>query len=241
MGAQIQIRQLLEIFSTTLLVVLRSESSLKKTGVLNNITWHVSGTSGSDYGFTVDVYLVKETPDGTVGEGTLIKSGYDPAFSTGDQTIDVKNTSVEKGTDYTVEFVTSGSDNDGSGDYLSLSLDDSASSAWFGTSDGGASNYYGDATFGISATNPSSAEYISANHSVSDAEEAAINITESSNVSADLTAEYYDGNAWQTGETTTVTSTGNHTLALPAVSSSKWRVQVDVTKNESQSKIHTSR
>lgn len=82
------------------------------------------------------------------------------------------------------------------------------------------------------ASSISSAVYVSAPHSISNAEQAAINITELSNVSVDLDVEYYDGSSWQTGETATISSTGNHTLTLPSVSSDQWRVRVDVSKTD---------
>lgn len=74
-----------------------------------------------------------------------------------------------------------------------------------------------------------SAQYISANHSASNAQQAAINISDASNVSVDLAAEYHDGSAWQSGATTTVSTAENHTLSLPDVSSSTWRVKADVS------------
>lgn len=80
---------------------------------------------------------------------------------------------------------------------------------------------------------PESGEYKSANHSVSNAEEAAINITGATNVSATLNVEYWDGNSWVSGNKTTVTTTGNHTLTLPDVSSGKWRLNATVKKDGS--------
>lgn len=83
----------------------------------------------------------------------------------------------------------------------------------------------------IAADNPSdSARYISANLSVSNAQQAAINLSEVSNVSSTLRIEYYDGSAWQVGNKTTVSAAGNHTLSLPAVQSDTWRVNVSAEK-----------
>ncbi|WP_435360396.1 MerC domain-containing protein [Haloarchaeobius sp. DFWS5] len=72
--------------------------------------------------------------------------------------------------------------------------------------------------------------YLSPEHSVENAEQADINISDVSNVSADLSVEYHDGSSWQTGASTTVGSAGNYSLSLPDVSSSRWRVRVDVSK-----------
>lgn len=80
---------------------------------------------------------------------------------------------------------------------------------------------------------PSQALYLSANHSVSNAQKTRINVTETSNISADLTAEYYDGSSWVDAASTTVTNAGIHNLSLPSVSSSTWRVRVHVDKTGS--------
>jgi len=86
----------------------------------------------------------------------------------------------------------------------------------------------------VEARNPAtSGTYVSQNHSVDNAEEAAINITEASNVSVDITVEYYDGSSWVTANETAVTTAANHTLALPNTASSTWRVSTDVSSTGS--------
>lgn len=80
---------------------------------------------------------------------------------------------------------------------------------------------------------PESAQYVSTNHSVSNAEEAAVNVTAASNTSATLRVEYWDGSAWTTGNKTTVTTAANHTISLPSVDSSTWRLNVSVDKTGS--------
>lgn len=74
------------------------------------------------------------------------------------------------------------------------------------------------------------ATYISQNHSVSNAQKAAINITQLDNTSATLRAEYWDGSSWVKANQTDVTTAANHTLLLPDVGSSKWRVNVTYSK-----------
>lgn len=78
-----------------------------------------------------------------------------------------------------------------------------------------------------------SGSYVSQNHSVSNAKQAAINVTAASNVSATLNIEYWDGSKWVSANKTTVTTAANHTLQLPSVSSSTWRANITVDKNGS--------
>lgn len=82
----------------------------------------------------------------------------------------------------------------------------------------------------IESTHPNTGQYISANHSVSNAASASINVTQLSNATATLTAEYYDGNAWQSGGQMAVTSPANHTISLADVDSSTWRLNATVEK-----------
>ena len=58
----------------------------------------------------VDVYVVEEAPDGTVGEGTLVKSSWDPPATQGDTTITFDTPVSTNGGTVTVEFVTTSGD-----------------------------------------------------------------------------------------------------------------------------------
>jgi hypothetical protein len=69
------------------------------------------------------------------------------------------------------------------------------------------------------------AKYVSQNHSVSNPKEAAINITQLSNVSVEGTVRTDGGTVLNQ---TTLTSTGNHTLALSSTSSEKLETVLDV-------------
>ncbi len=73
--------------------------------------------------------------------------------------------------------------------------------------------------------------YLSANHSVDEAEQFSVNITALSNATVTLSAEYWTGSDWQTANSTTVSNTGNHTTAVPTVSSSTWRVRAAYSKS----------
>lgn len=68
--------------------------------------------------------------------------------------------------------------------------------------------------------------YVSAAHDVSGAEQAAINITQASNVSIDAEVRTDGGTTIGSG---TITSTGNHTISLSDTSSSQLETVLDVT------------
>lgn len=113
------------------------------TGKFENITVIKESTIGSDYGFTVDIYLVQENPDGVFGEGKKI-GNWDPAFSSGSETIELSDEyNVSKGTNYTVEFVTTSTDNDGTKDTIYFGHDDSGPSGWIVTKEGPDPDGYG--------------------------------------------------------------------------------------------------
>ncbi|MFB6179570.1 MAG: hypothetical protein ABEI77_07605 [Halorientalis sp.] len=96
---------------------------------IESIDVHVDSVTGSSFGSTIDVYIVQETPDGTLGEGTHVAS-WNPSWSSGLKTINISNYPVEAGKNYTVEFKTT-SNNDGTVQSMSISLDTSASSTWY--------------------------------------------------------------------------------------------------------------
>jgi hypothetical protein len=85
--------------------------------------------------------------------------------------------------------------------------------------------YWDDVTYVQGDGAPSSGTYSSPLHNVSHAEEAAINITQASNVSIDATVQT-DGGA--TLATDTFSSTGNHTLNLSETSSSELETVLDI-------------
>jgi hypothetical protein len=208
------------------------------SGAITNLTVNKATTFGSDYGFVVDIYLVRGQTNQQTGEGTLVRSGWDPSFTSGTETIDLDtNVTVAAGETYTLEFVTQSTDNDGSKDNLYLEYDDSASSTHVALLDGGwqTFDYYGDVVMGLDPSEPATASYTSANHSVSDATSARVNITTAANVSVDVIAEYWTGSAWQTGNSTTVGSSGVYELSLPSTSSTTWRIRTNVTSQSGTS------
>jgi hypothetical protein len=122
-----------------------------KTGRLSQVEVNTNPVSGSDYGASVDVYLVQEGTDSTYGEGTQIAT-WDPDWTSGYQTISIDSPpTVEQGTTYTLEFVTTSSDGDGSGDFINIVRDDSASAEWMTNNAFGGSSVqsYGDTRLSI--------------------------------------------------------------------------------------------
>jgi hypothetical protein len=92
------------------------------------------GASGSDYGFSVDIRIASGGADTSYGEGTLVKSGWSPDFSSGRQTINLDTTyDVTPGNTYEIEFITQSKDSDGTDDFLQIDTDDSASTTWLET------------------------------------------------------------------------------------------------------------
>jgi len=104
-----------------------------QSGPVKSLTVDILETSGSDYGASVDIYIVQEKPDSTFNEGTLVKSDWNPDWQTGEQSITLDSSyKVEEGKSYTVEFVTTNSDGDGTEDGLHLNTAfDSYGSPWF--------------------------------------------------------------------------------------------------------------
>lgn len=197
-------------------------------GDVEQITVSIGGVQGSDYDSSVDIYAVQESePDGTVGEGTLIKSGWNPDWQTGEQTITLDSSfSVQDGESWIIEFDTTSSDNDGTIDSLEINMDDSFTSPWWSNSAGTTVNEGGDMTL-TSTQNAASARYVSPPHNVTDPEEAAINITQATNVSIDATVQTSGGTVLNQ---TTLSGTGNHTLSLASTSSDQLETVLDITK-----------
>jgi len=104
-----------------------------ESGTLTEISLPIDDYEGSDYGATVDVYLVPETPDANYGEGTQVAT-WDPDWQTGEQTITLSNPQqVTAGQDYTIELVTRSGDGDSTDDALKLyaAYDSEDGSTWF--------------------------------------------------------------------------------------------------------------
>jgi len=76
---------------------------------------------------------------------------------------------------------------------------------WWGQ---GGSTYYDE----LATLGGSSATYLSANHSISNAEEAAINIVTLRDGSATLGAEYYDGTSWPVVDAASASPSGGETV-----------------------------
>jgi len=128
-----------------------SELKIKpdKSGEVSSLTLNITRADGVDYDPNVDIYIVQESPDQVYGEGTLVKSGHNPSWTTGEKTITLDSTySVNADTSYTVEFVTNSAGGD-EYNYLGVASQDTASSAWYSNTEGGTSDSYADITYDI--------------------------------------------------------------------------------------------
>ncbi|WP_363464078.1 Ig-like domain-containing protein [Halogeometricum borinquense] len=74
----------------------------------------------------------------------------------------------------------------------------------------------------------STGQYVSANHSVSDPEKLAVDLS-LTNTNATVEAQFWDGSEWQVDNRSKVSTSANHTLTL-ASSSDTWRVNVTFTQ-----------
>jgi hypothetical protein len=206
------------------------------SGEMQNVTVNIASTKGSDYGFVVDVYVVPEKPDGTFGEGTLVRDNYDPAFATGPQTIEF-NTSitVEKGANYTVAFETQSGDGDSTSDWLTIGTDEDSglTGPWMETESGNTEAWPGDITAKLSHQ-PDSGRYLSPNHSVAQPVESWANLTLSNtSVTIEWQAWNSSGGQWQVVNSSQFSSTGNYTLDISGTGYDKWRVNVSFNKTDS--------
>lgn len=206
-------------------------------GTLNSLTLNISDVVGSDYGVLVDVYIIQETPDTTYGEGTKIKDNWDPSWTTGNQTIQLDSAvDVTADTNYTIEFVSDSSDGDGAYDVLEIASDDSLNN-WM-SSAGTLRDAGGDLYADISPGSGQTALYRSANYSVENSEQVAVNLTQVSSTSANITVEGWTGSSWTTlNKTTDITTAANHTLSWSAFSGTTVRVEVHAEKTGSDSTL----
>lgn len=83
-------------------------------------------------------------------------------------------------------------------------------------------------------------QYVSGNLTVDSAAQASLNLTQLTNVSADVRLEYWSGDRWTLANQTTFTTPGNHTITLPEVSSSTWRTNITVSKTGSNPEFRLS-
>ncbi|WP_256288787.1 hypothetical protein [Halobellus inordinatus] len=125
------------------------------SGEVTELTVNIDRVYGNEYNPNVDVYMVHETPDTTQGEGTLVKENWNPSWTTGTQTVTLDTPyKIQSGQDYTIEFVTTNSDGDDTGDYLDIATDDSASSVWVMSDSLGGTTREDYADIGLKITQP---------------------------------------------------------------------------------------
>lgn len=198
---------------------------------LHEITAQIVETRGTDYGFTVDIYAVQENPDGTVGEGTLIKSNWDPEFTTGPQSIRTDSTvNMTAGDSWTLEFVVSSPAPSGSSGQIRIGMDgDSGLTSWYWNPVAGFVDAGGELT--LQDASPDNGTYISPNHTVSNAQEAWANITVS-NATASVEWQAWNSSTeqWQVVNASTFSTTGNHSLDISGTDYETWRVNVSFKK-----------
>jgi len=200
------------------------------SGNLHQATFDVASVQNGDfYSPTVTVRIVQETPDGTYGEGQQVAS-FTPSFTTGPQTVQFDSPyDVSAGQNYTLEFVTQSSNNDGTVDRLYIAVDDSASQNWLYQFNSGRQRY---ADLQVLDEPTTMATYVGAPHTASElvSGEADLSLTD-----ADATVEWqHDGDgdgSWNTVTTTTYSSSGTKSDSLGSTTADRWRTVVTFTTN----------
>ncbi|WP_332898736.1 hypothetical protein [Haladaptatus sp. CMSO5] len=103
-------------------------------GKIEEIAIELTRNDYSGSGPTVDIYINKDgAVDGVHGEGTLVKSGWNPGTTTGTKTVTLDTEFDADGEPVTVEFVTTASPSDDS--IISFGFDGSATSDKFRSED----------------------------------------------------------------------------------------------------------
>lgn len=214
----------------------RAEVRIRPTfsGDIDELTFNVDQVQGSDYGASVDVFIVQEQPDQVYGEGTKVAT-FDPDYQSGTQTVQFDSAfSVSSSTNYAIEFVTSGTDNDGVPDRLRIKVDDSATATWYTADFGGgiSSDAYPDVS--VSASAIDSGRYVGATHQASDIVQGEVDLA-LSNTDATVRWQEDDDNDqnWNTVTKTTHSTSGLKTADLSGTDANRWRVRVDFSKTGS--------
>lgn len=192
------------------------------TGRIENLTVDIDSVTGTNYDPAVDIYIVAENPDGDYTDGTKIVDAWNPAWSTGEQTVELDSEFlVSSGENYSIAFDTTNTDTDSTSDFLSIKTDTSFTSTWFtvDVGGGGVTNYNegADLTIGTYQKKPNGT-YIGDNHTADQAvlNKGFVNLT-LSNATAYVTwqEDNDDDGSWTditTSSTDTFTSDGNYTI-----------------------------
>lgn len=192
------------------------------SGKIHQATFNITNVqNGQFYSPTVEVYVVQETPDGTFGEGTSVAT-FTPSWSTGTQTVQFDSAyDISAGQNYTIEFVTQSSNNDGEVDRLYIGTDDSASTVWMNSV-----NKYADLE--ILDEQRTSAQYVGAPHSASDLAtgEADLSLTDAS-ATVKWQEDGDNDGTWTTVATTTYSTSGTKSDDLSGISADRWRAVVE--------------
>lgn len=177
-----------------------------------------------------------------VHDGTIQANDYS-GNQIGTWSVDTNYAATIKDIDYTAETYDVYIDGTQAADDVAFSTSMSSLDEFELTNDadGGTVNFFVDdvATSSESATTVTSGRYVSANHSVEEATHGFANLT-LDNATADVSWDYYDGASWVTANSSTISTTGNHTLELPDVASETWRADVQFSNEtgETTAKLH---
>jgi hypothetical protein len=188
---------------------------------------NISKAEGGGYDPNVDIYISQSGADKSFGEGTLVKSNWNPTWSTGQQSVSLGTSyDLQKGATYEVEFVTRSTVSDTTTHYIYLGTDTSASTtkSVFGQDTGTSeAQEYGDIDI-VGSSGGSSGSYESATRSFG-ADASFVNATISATIPSGggIDATVTNG----AGETVTESlSDGSNTVDLTTLSKSE-NVSID--------------
>lgn len=222
---------------------LKTEFRIEPTtsGRISNLTFNITETFGSDYGVAADIYIISEAPDGTYGEGTRVRTDWNPNWTTGPQTVTLDETvPVLANETLTIEIVSDSTDSDGVFDAIQVGSDsDVGDETWYRRNSDATASAGGEISVGLQSFQ--SGQYVSAVHGGVAADHGFTNLT-LQNASATVTwQEDADADGtWTNVTSSTYSSTGNVTADLTETTSDRWRVRVDfdTTSGDSVAQLH---
>jgi len=114
----------------------------KEDRTTTKIRPNIEDSTNEGYNPQVDIYVHHGQPDGNYGDGTLVKSGWNPDWTTGYQTITLDQfVTFEAGVNHTLEFVTTYSDGDGTKEVIRIDTTNGADAVWYDYDQNGGQSY----------------------------------------------------------------------------------------------------
>lgn len=115
------------------------------SGYISNFTTYHDFAFGGGYNFAINIYLSEGNPNSSFDSSNLIRENYViERFEATQRTIEVNETYLESGQNYTITFLTNSSNNDGLSNIIYINSDETANSSWYYSNQSDGSNSYID-------------------------------------------------------------------------------------------------